>query len=49
MPPPHPPMDPLGDAMFPPEMVMQHQRELSLTDDQKTFMAQRDQSHYGAL
>lgn len=38
MPPPHPPMDPLGDAMFPPEMVMQHQRELSLTDDQKTFM-----------
>ena len=31
-------MDPLGDAMFPPEMVMQHQRELGLTDDQKTFM-----------
>ena len=36
--PPHPPMDPLGDVMFPPEMVMQHQRELALTDDQKTFM-----------
>src|SRR6266576_142659 len=33
-----PPMDPLGDAMFPPEMVMQHQRELALTDEQKTFM-----------
>ena len=31
-------MDPLGDVMFPPEMVMQHQRELALTDDQKTFM-----------
>ena len=37
-PPPHPPMDPLGDTMFPPEMVMQHQRELALTDEQKTFM-----------
>ena len=36
--PPHPPMDPLGDVMFPPEMVMQHQRELGLTDEQKTFM-----------
>jgi hypothetical protein len=36
--PPRPPMDPLGDVMFPPEMVMQHQRELALTDDQKTFM-----------
>jgi len=37
-PPPHPPMDPLGDAMFPPELVMQHQRELALTDEQKAFM-----------
>src|SRR5438552_6546432 len=36
--PPRPPMDPLGDAIFPPEMVMQHQRELALTDEQKTFM-----------
>ena len=32
-PPPQPP-DPLGDVMFPPDMVMQHQRELALTDDQ---------------
>jgi Spy/CpxP family protein refolding chaperone len=37
-PPPRPPRDPLGDTMFPPEMVMQHQRELGLTDEQKTFM-----------
>jgi Spy/CpxP family protein refolding chaperone len=37
-PPPRPPMDPLGDTMFPPDMVMQHQRELGLTDEQKTFM-----------
>jgi Spy/CpxP family protein refolding chaperone len=36
--PPRPPRDPLGDSMFPPELVMQHQRELSLTDEQKTFM-----------
>jgi Spy/CpxP family protein refolding chaperone len=37
-PPPRPPMDPFADAMFPPDMVMQHQRELGLTDEQKTFM-----------
>ena len=36
--PPHPPMDPLGDAMFPPDMIMQHARELDLTQEQKTFM-----------
>src|SRR5258708_17279752 len=35
---PHPPMDPLADAMFPPELIMQHTRELNLTDEQKTFM-----------
>jgi Spy/CpxP family protein refolding chaperone len=32
------PRDPLGDVIFPPEMIMQHQRELGLTDQQKTFM-----------
>src|SRR5712692_2090660 len=36
--PPHPPMDPLGDAMFPPELIRQHTRVLNLTDEQKTFM-----------
>src|ERR1051326_5910185 len=35
---PRMPDDPLGDAMFPPEMIMQHQRELGLTDEQKQFM-----------
>ncbi len=35
---PPPPPDPLGDAIFPPDMIMQHQRELALTDEQKTFM-----------
>jgi Spy/CpxP family protein refolding chaperone len=35
---PRPPDDPLADDMFPPEMIMQHQRELALSDAQKTFM-----------
>jgi len=30
--------DPLGDAMFPPELIMQHTRDLGLTDEQKTYM-----------
>jgi Spy/CpxP family protein refolding chaperone len=34
----HPPMDPLGDAMFPPDMIMQHARALDLTQEQKAFM-----------
>jgi len=33
-----PPGDPLGDGVFPPELIMQHQRELALTDEQKSFM-----------
>lgn len=35
---PPPPMDPLGDVMFPPELIMQHTRELDLTAEQKAFM-----------
>ena len=35
---PPPPPDPLGDSIFPPDMIMQHQRELALTEDQKVFM-----------
>jgi Spy/CpxP family protein refolding chaperone len=31
-------MDPLGDVMFPPDMIMGHARELELTDEQKAFM-----------
>jgi Spy/CpxP family protein refolding chaperone len=37
MPPPAPD-DPLADAMFPPELIMQNQRRLGLTDDQKTYI-----------
>lgn len=37
--PPHPPNpDPLGHLMFPPDMIMNHARQLNLTDEQKTFM-----------
>lgn len=35
---PQPPVDPLGDVMFPPDMIMGHAHELGLTDDQKAFM-----------
>lgn len=36
--PPMPPMDPLGDVIFPPDMIMGHAREIGLTDEQKAFM-----------
>ena len=37
---PHPPPnpDPLAHLMFPPDMIMNHARQLNLTDDQKAFM-----------
>jgi Spy/CpxP family protein refolding chaperone len=40
---PHPPQpppdhDPLAQFMFPPELVMQHQREIGLTAEQKAFL-----------
>jgi Spy/CpxP family protein refolding chaperone len=34
--PPNP--DPLAHLMFPPDMIMNHARQLNLTDEQKTFM-----------
>ena len=37
--PPHPPNpDPLAHLMFPPDMIMNHARQLNLTEDQKAFM-----------
>ena len=30
--------DPLAEYVFPPELVMQHQREIGLTDEQKAFL-----------
>jgi Spy/CpxP family protein refolding chaperone len=35
-PPPAQPFDPIARNLFPPEMVMQHRRELGLTEEQKT-------------
>ncbi len=36
---PHPPNpDPLAHLMFPPDMILNHARELNLTDEQKAFM-----------
>jgi Spy/CpxP family protein refolding chaperone len=36
---PHPPdPDPLAHLMFPPDMILNHARQLNLTDEQKTFM-----------
>ena len=35
---PPPPMDPLAHLMFPPDMILNHARQLNLTDEQKTFM-----------
>jgi Spy/CpxP family protein refolding chaperone len=33
-----PPSDPLGENLFPPELVMQHQQALGLTEEQKTLL-----------
>jgi|SRR6266498_479507 len=30
--------DPIGEALFPPELVMQHQQAIGLTDPQKEFL-----------
>lgn len=35
---PRPHDDPLAHHVFPPELVMQHQREIALTDEQKAFL-----------
>lgn len=36
---PHPPpADPLAHLMFPPDMIMNHARQLNLTDEQKAFL-----------
>ena len=33
-----PPADPLGDVMFPPDLILGHSREIMLTAEQKSFM-----------
>ena len=49
---PRPPEDPVEGDMFSPDMIMQHQRELALTDAQKTFLReviQRTTTRYNEL
>jgi Spy/CpxP family protein refolding chaperone len=36
-----PPSDPLGENLFPPELVMQHQQALGLSEEQKTFFKKK--------
>ena len=36
--PPPPPPDMLNNSVFPPDVIMEHQRELGLTEQQKAFM-----------
>lgn len=33
-----PPEDPMRDVLFPPELVMQHQQDLGLSDEQKNYL-----------
>lgn len=37
---PRPMHDPMGAALFPPELVMSHQQEIGLTAEQKTYLRQ---------
>jgi len=45
--PPAPPHDPIGDALVPPELVMQNQKAIGLTPEQKTYI--RDQIRQAQL
>ena len=36
--PPPPPPDMLNNSVFPPDVIMEHQREIGLTEEQKAFM-----------
>jgi len=35
---PHPGPDPIGSDLFPPELVMGHQQEIGLTEEQRNFI-----------
>jgi len=50
--PPPPPPDPVGQNLFPPELVMQHRQAIGLTDDQKNAIKQelmRASTHFNEL
>ena len=49
---PPPPPDPVGQNLFPPELVMQHRQAIGLTDDQKNAIKQelmRASTHFNEL
>lgn len=49
---PRPPHDPIGEALFPPELVMSHQQEIGLEPEQKLYLRQeiaKAQSHFTEL
>lgn len=51
-PPPPPPPDPIGQNLFPPEMVMQHRQAIGLTDEQKNAIKQelmKASTHFNEL
>lgn len=48
--PPSPPEDPIGDKLFPPDLIMGHQQELGLDDaTRKTIVAQIQQFQAAAV
>jgi len=50
--PPQPGSDPIAENLFPPELVMSHQKELNLDDAQKTYLRgeiQKAQSRFTEL
>lgn len=48
--PPPPPEDPIGDKLFPPDLIMGHQQELELDDaTRKTIVAQIQQFQAAAV
>jgi Spy/CpxP family protein refolding chaperone len=47
-----PPTDPIGDNLFPPELLMQHQQAVGLNEEQKNFIkgeVQKAQARFNEL
>src|SRR6185503_15667686 len=47
-----PPNDPIGDNFIPPELIMQHQQEIGLSQEQKSFITaelQKAQARFNEL
>ena len=44
MPPPGPPEDPIGQRLYPPELIMSHQQELGIDDKQRDAIVKEVQN-----